>query len=177
MPTVTAVIQAPDGASVSSEAQRRLRERLEQGLPLSPRPWRVLAEQCGLTEGEVLACVHRWQANGLIKRQGLVVRHRPLGIRANAMVVWDVPDARVAEAGRRLAREVAVTLCYRRPRCLPDWPYNLFCMLHGIRRERVLAELAAIVERQGLADLEHRVLFSERAYRQCGGRYAGEPSP
>lgn len=177
MPTATAVIQAPDGATVSSEAQRRLRERLEQGLPLSPRPWRVLAEQCGLTEGEVLACVHRWQASGLIKRQGLVVRHRPLGIRANAMVVWDVPDARVAEVGRRLAREVAVTLCYRRPRCLPEWPYNLFCMLHGIHRERVLAELAAIVERLGLEDLEHRVLFSERAYRQCGGRYAAEPSP
>ncbi|RTR04528.1 Lrp/AsnC family transcriptional regulator [Halomonas nitroreducens] len=154
-----------------------MRERLEWGLPLSPRPWQVLAEQCGLTEGEVLACVHRWQATGLIKRQGLVVRHRPLGIGANAMVVWDVPDARVAEVGRRLAREVAVTLCYRRPRCLPDWPYNLFCMLHGIRRERVLAQLAAIVERQGLADLEHRVLFSEQAYRQCGGRYAAEPSP
>ncbi len=158
----------------SAEAERRLRGLLEQGLPLVPRPWRTLAEQAGMAEDQVMACVHRWQADGMIKRLGLVVKHRRLGIQANAMVVWNVPDERVAEVGRRLAHETAVTLCYRRPRRLPDWPYNLFCMIHSARRERVEAELAAIVERLGLGDLEHRVLFSTHAYRQCGGRYVRE---
>ncbi|MDR5866859.1 siroheme decarboxylase subunit beta [Halomonas koreensis] len=165
---------SPDPLPGDAEARRRLRALLEEGLPLSPRPWQALGERCGLSEDEAMACVRRWQAEGLIKRLGLVVRHRRLGIRANAMVVWDVPDARVAEVGRRLAREIAVTLCYRRPRRPPDWPYNLFCMIHGTRRERVLAQLDEIVARLGLADLDHRVLFSERAYRQCGGRYAPE---
>ncbi|MBB3184015.1 DNA-binding Lrp family transcriptional regulator [Halomonas fontilapidosi] len=157
-----------------SDAHRRLRALLEQGLPLTPRPWQALAEQAGLAEEEVMACVRRWQADGMIKRLGLVVRHRRLGIQANAMVVWDVPDERVALVGRRLARETAVTLCYRRPRRLPDWPYNLFCMIHGTRRERVLTELEGIVERLGLDALEHRVLFSTHAYRQRGGRYVRE---
>ncbi|SFT35754.1 Lrp/AsnC family transcriptional regulator [Halomonas saccharevitans] len=155
-------------------AHRRLRALLERGLPLTSRPWQTLAEQAGLAEEEAMACAHRWQAEGLIKRLGLVVRHRRLGLEANAMVVWDVPDERVALVGRRLARETAVTLCYRRPRRLPDWPYNLFCMIHGARRERVLEELAAIVARLGLDDIAHRALFSTHAYRQCGARYARE---
>jgi siroheme decarboxylase len=157
-----------------ARAESRLRALLEHGLPLTPRPWRCLAEQCGMRESEVMACVQRWQAEGLIKRLGLVVKHHTLGIRANAMVVWDVADAAVDELGRRLAAEPAVTLCYRRPRRLPEWPYNLFCMIHGTRRDRVLASLSDIVERQALQDTPHRVLFSLKAYKQRGGRYTRE---
>jgi DNA-binding Lrp family transcriptional regulator len=165
--------ESPDQPG-ETRAHRRLRALLERGMPLTPRPWRTLAQGCGLSEAEVMATVHGWQQQGLIKRLGLVVRHRPLGIRANAMVVWDVPDDQVAELGRRLAAESAVTLCYRRPRRLPDWPYNLFCMIHGSRRERVLAQLQDIIERQGLGGTRHQVLFSTRAYRQRGARYLGE---
>lgn len=158
-------------------AERRLRALIEQGLPLVPRPWQALAEQCGLPEYMVMACMRRWQTEGLVKRLGLVVRHRPLGITANAMVVWDVPDEAVADLGRRLSTEPAVTLCYRRPRRLPDWPYNLFCMIHGTRRDRVLAALDEIVEKQALQAISHRVLFSIKAYRQHGGRYTAEERP
>lgn len=159
--------------SAIDDGERRLRALLERGLPLSPRPWHDLAQCCGLSEAEVMAAVERWQAQGLIKRLGLVIKHRALGITANAMVVWDLPDEGVAEVGRRLAAEPAVTLCYRRPRRLPDWPYNLFCMIHGTVRRRVLDELGAIVARQGLEDVPHRVLFSRHAYRQHGARYLG----
>ncbi|RCV88951.1 Lrp/AsnC family transcriptional regulator [Billgrantia montanilacus] len=157
-----------------TQAEHRLRALLETGLPLTSRPWRTLAEQCGMSEGEVMACVKRWQDVGLIKRMGLVVRHHALGVCANAMVVWDVPEDAVGELGRRLAAEPAVTLCYRRPRRLPDWPYNLFCMIHGTRRDRVLAALDEIVERQALQAIPHRVLFSLKAYKQRGGRYTRE---
>lgn len=154
----------------------RLRALLEQGMPLEPRPWLALANACGLSEEEVIACVRRWQDEGLIKRLGLVVKHRQLGLRANAMVVWDLPDAQVPLVGRRLAAEPAVTLCYERPRRLPDWPYNLFCMIHGCRREKVLQQLTGIIDRQGLQDVRHAVLFSTRAWRQRGGRYVAEAS-
>lgn len=166
------------GESLLNEtsAERRLRALVEKGLPLVPRPWSALANQCGLTEEEVMACMRRWQAEGLVKRLGLVVHHRRLGIAANAMVVWDLPDDEVTDVGRRLAAEPAVTLCYRRPRRLPDWPYNLFCMIHGVRRERVLAVLDEIKLRQALGDVPHRVLFSLKAYRQRGGRYTCKDS-
>lgn len=153
-------------------AHSRLRVLLEQGLPLTPRPWRALAEQCGLEENEVMVCVRRWQEEKLIKRLGLVVRHRRLGIDANAMVVWNVPDGQVTHVGRALAGESIITLCYRRPRRPPDWPFNLFCMIHGVRREQVLEQLEALIHRHGLAEIDHQVLFSQHVYRQCGGRYA-----
>ncbi|NIC06469.1 Lrp/AsnC family transcriptional regulator [Billgrantia bachuensis] len=170
-------LPSPHADSHGEVDPQRLRALLEGGLPLTERPWQALAEQCGMSEAEVLAWVERWQREGLIKRMGLVVRHHALGIRANAMVVWDLPDTAVAEVGRRLAAEPAVTLCYRRRRCPPEWPYNLFCMIHGTRRERVLAALDDIVERQALQDMPRRVLFSLKAYKQCGGRYIHEDQP
>jgi DNA-binding Lrp family transcriptional regulator len=84
----------------------------------------------------VLGRIGRWLEEGAIKRFGVVVRHHELGFRANAMLVHDIPDERVSDIGRALAEEPAVTLCYRRPRRLPDWPYNLFCMIHGRERAK-----------------------------------------
>ena len=161
-----------------SHAQKLLllRRRLETGLPLCPRPYRALAQACGLTEAQALEATSEWQASGLIKRMGLVVRHRNLGYRANAMVVWNVPDDQVAAIGHAFSEEPFVTLCYQRPRRLPDWPYNLFCMIHGTNREQVLEQLRQLRERHDLQSTEHAVLFSHKAYRQCGGRYVGHDS-
>jgi DNA-binding Lrp family transcriptional regulator len=109
---------------------------------------------------------------GVIRRFGLVLSHRDLGYNANAMVVWDIPDAAVGEIGEKLAALDYVTLCYRRPRRLPDWPYNLFCMIHGRDRATVeaLAEEAAATA--GAADCPRSVLFSTRQFKQRGARYA-----
>mgnify|MGYP005807656161 CR=1 FL=1 len=161
------------GASghVSAWGLLRLRRQLELGLPLTPRPYQVLAEKTGLSEYEVMTAIRQWQAHGLIKRFGLVVRHRTLGYTANAMVVWDVPDDRVQALGQALAGKSFITLCYQRPRRLPDWPYNLFCMIHGVDRQRVLSQLKALIEDHGLEQIAHAVLFSTKAYQQRGGRY------
>jgi DNA-binding Lrp family transcriptional regulator len=149
----------------------RLRQQLEQGLPLTPRPYQTLAEQTGLTERQVMEAIEQWQEQGLIKRLGLVVKHRTLGYNANAMVVWNVPDEYVAELGARMAKVPFITLCYQRPRQLPDWPYNLFCMIHGVSRDRVQAQLKRLIADFELTDIPHSVLFSTKAYRQRGGRY------
>ena len=112
-----------------------------------------------------------WVERGIARRVGVVVRHRPLGYAANAMAVWDVPDAAVAKVGAALAAEESVTLCYRRPRRLPGWRYNLFCMVHGREREAVRREVEALSVRHGLADLPREVLFSPRCFTQRGARY------
>ena len=145
-------------------------EALEDGLPLDPRPFAALGARCGSSEVDVIASITRAIAAGVVTRFGLIVRHRPLGITANAMAVWDIPDAEVDSVGARLAAEPAVNLCYRRPRRLPDWPYNLFAMVHGRERERVLEEIAAIKARAGITDRPSTVLFSTRCFRQRGPR-------
>lgn len=154
------------------EAERRLVSVLQEGLPLFIRPFALIAERIGASESEVLNRIGRWLEDGAIKRFGVVVRHRELGYTANAMLVHSIADERVSELGRALAEEPAVTLCYRRPRILPDWPYNLFCMIHGRERGEVENIIADLRLRHGLNDCAHDVLFSLTRYKQNGARYA-----
>ena len=111
-----------DGGCELPALERTLIGALQGGLALEARPFATLAARVGLTEDAVISCIARWVDEGLIRRFGVVVRHHELGLEANAMCVWDVPDAEVSALGRRLAQEAAVTLCYRRSRVLPDWP-------------------------------------------------------
>jgi DNA-binding Lrp family transcriptional regulator len=154
------------------EAERRLLSVLQEGLPLFIRPFALIAERIGASENEVLARIGKWLDNGAIKRFGVVVRHRELGYTANAMLVHNLPDDRVSEIGRSLAGESAITLCYRRPRIAGEWPYNLFCMIHGQQRSAVLATIAELRQRHGLEDFAHDVLFSLTRFKQNGARYA-----
>ena len=153
------------------EAERRLIGVLQEGLPLFIRPFQLIAERIGTTENEVLGRIGRWLEEGAIKRFGVVVRHRELGYAANAMLVHDIADAQVSEIGRALAEEPSVTLCYRRPRRLPDWPYNLFCMIHGRERAEVEASIADLRQRHGLDACAHDILFSRTRFKQNGARY------
>jgi DNA-binding Lrp family transcriptional regulator len=154
-----------------------LRRLLEAGLPLAARPYRILAERVGASEEAVLEQVRRWSESGLFRRVGVVLKHRALGFRANAMLVLDVPDDRVDEVGHQLGQATGVNLCYQRPRRLPDWPYNLFCMVHGRERQQVYALIDSLLAEHGLSDLPHQLLFSTRAFKQCGGRYAPAAAP
>lgn len=150
---------------------------LSEGLPVSPRPYWVLAAALGWEEEEVLARLHALKDGGVIRRMGVIVRHLELGYRANGMVVWDVPDERIATVAPRLAADPRVTLCYRRPRRPPDWPYNLFTMIHGTDRDAVRGAVEALAAREELADIPHEILFSTARYKQRGALYGSAKAP
>ena len=144
---------------------------LQEEMPVTAKPYAAIAEKVGVEEGELLQRIQRLQADGLLRRIGAVLHHRRSGVKANAMVVWDIPDAEVAEMGRRLGACDEVSLCYRRPRRLPSWPYNLFTMVHGHDRAQVEAAIAAMATREGVDHYRHEALFSTRRFKQCGARY------
>jgi len=158
-------------------ADRLLLDALREGLPLTERPYATVGAPLGMSEEEVIERLKQLRAFGVIRRFGVVVRHHELGYRANAMVVWDVPDDEVATYGRRLAAFPVVTLCYRRERSLPVWPYNLYCMIHGRDRARVEACIGELIEQCGLGAFPHAVLFSRRRFKQCGANYGRTPRP
>ncbi len=162
-----------DGSAIIklSELDRTVLAALQPGLPLVSRPYHALAQSLGLSEQTVLERLQQGLRQGFIKRLGIIVRHRELGYRANAMVVWDIPDGEVSAVGRMLAAESGVNLCYRRPRRLPAWPYNLFCMMHGRQREQVLERIEQLRVERNLAAYPCNVLFSTRCFRQRGAYY------
>lgn len=150
----------------------RLIAALEEGLPSVSRPYREVGERVGLDESQVIERLKALREAGVISRFGLVANHHALGYRANAMVVWDVPDEEAAQLGALLSARPHVTLCYRRRRAAPDWPYNLFCMIHGRDRATVEAQIETLTRDCGLSAFPRAVLFSRRRFKQCGARYA-----
>jgi len=148
----------------------KVQRALQEGLPIVERPYLALARELGVDEQQVIDAITRVQDQGLIKRFGMVLKHRELGYQANAMVVWDVPDDCVDMVGATLGEEPCVTLSYRRPRRPPEWNYNLFCMIHGRSRDIVTAQLEDIVSRNEL-DYPHQLLFSSQCFKQRGAVY------
>lgn len=144
---------------------------IQDGLPLVARPYAEIGATAGLSETDVLSRLERLLKQDVIKRFGIVVRHHELGFCANAMVVWSIPDERIDELGRYIGASGLVNLCYQRPRCLPDWPYNLFAMIHGKDRDAVLERLALMRDQCGLMDFEYEVLFSKQRFKQTGAHY------
>lgn len=154
-----------------SQRDHDLVEALCEGLPLAERPYLELGRSIGMDEAEVIRRLQDMVLHGVIRRLGIIVRHQELGYRANAMVVWDVPERDIRHVGRTLGAVPEVSLCYRRPRRPPEWPYNLFTMVHGRDRASVLETIAAMAAREGVAHYPRAVLFSLKRFKQCGARY------
>lgn len=165
-----------EAAAPLPEAEWPLAALVERGLPLVARPYDDWAAELGWRVADVLDTLHRWLADGSLKRFGTIVRHHELGFAANAMTVFDVADAEADAVGARLAREAGVSLAYRRARA-PGWPYNLFCMVHGRDRAAVAAVIDGVRERAGLGAVPHAVLFSRRRFKQTGPRRFAAATP
>lgn len=149
----------------------RLIEAVQQGLPLSFRPYAEIGKALEISEQDVITRLNKLRQQGLIKRMGVIVNHRQLGYRANAMVVFDVPDALVDRTGGHISRFSFVSLCYRRPRQGESWPYNLYCMIHGKSRAWVRLQLEQVIEVCALSQFPMEVLFSRRCFKQRGAVY------
>ena len=149
---------------------RQLLERVQLGLPVCSTPYAEIGATLGMPEAEVIERLARLKQKGLIKRMGVIVKHHQLGYRANAMIVWDIPDNLVKQLGGHISRFAFVTLCYQRPR-QAEWPYNLYCMIHGKDRTTVLMQLEQLNAACGLAGYDREILFSRRCFKQRGAIY------
>ena len=151
---------------------RRLIVATQGGLPRVSRPYDALARELGIAAEAVLARLRRMLDTGVIRRIGAVPNHYAIGYTANGMSVWDVDDAQVDGLGEQVGALAFVTHCYRRPRRLPDWPYNLFAMVHGATRAEVDEKILCIAALLGAACRGHDVLYSTRILKKTGLRLA-----
>ena len=161
-------------ASLSAaELDRALVRALQGGLPRVPRPYHAVADALGVAPELVLARIAAMLEAGAIRRIGVVPNHYRLGYIANGMSVWDVEDDAVDALGEKVGALDSVSHCYRRPRRLPLWRYNLFAMVHGRSRDEVEAKVAGIARLLGPAARAHDVLYSTRILKKSGLRFGG----
>ena len=149
---------------------RRLVLATQNGLPLVSRPYEALALELGVSSQVVRARLAAMLERGVIRRIGAVPNHYAIGYTENGMSVWNVEDAEVDSLGRQIGALSFVTHCYRRPRHLPDWPYNLFAMVHGCDRDAVMKQVGQIRTLLGDRCSGYDVLFSTRILKKTGLR-------
>ncbi|MEP1932388.1 MAG: Lrp/AsnC family transcriptional regulator [Roseibium sp.] len=149
---------------------RAIVEATQAGLPLVPAPFEAVADTLGITETELLDRLDRLKKQGIIRRIGAAPNHYKLGLVSNGMTVWDVENAVVDQLGEKVGALPYVTHSYRRPRALPEWPYNLFAMVHGQNRDEVLEKQKEIAAILGTACRANDILYSTRILKKTGLR-------
>lgn len=149
---------------------RAIIQATQAGLPLTPRPYHDVATQIDVPPEVVMRRIQAMLDNGVIRRIGAVPNHYALGWNANGMTVWDVMNDHIDELGQRVGALEFVSHCYRRPRHLPDWGYNLFAMVHGRNRDEVEAKSAQIAELLGSYCRTHSTLYSTQILKKTGLR-------
>lgn len=152
------------------EIDRNIIAATQAGLPLTPEPYQTIAEQLGLTADDVMMRLSVMQNSGIIRRIGAVPNHYKLGYRFNGMTVWNIPDEHIDVLGQKVGQLVFVSHCYHRPRKLPQWPYNLFAMVHGKTEDAVVQQIQQISELLGDHNLGSDVLYSTKILKKTGFR-------
>ena len=150
------------------ELDREIINALSGDISGVKQPYKEIAERLNVSDEEVLKRVRGYQKAGQLRRLGAMIAHRVAGVDANGMIVWDVPEAQIEKMGATLASEPEVTHCYARPR-YPEWPYNLFTMVHGRTREECRKVAKKLSKKVGIEQFQ--VIFSTREFKKTSPRY------
>ncbi len=154
---------------MNDEKDQAILRITQEGLPLDKEPFRAIAAQTGLTEEEVIARLRRLKSMGVIKRLGISVNQRKIGIVANAVIAWKVPEELVERVGNIFASHKEVTHCYERVTIPGKWEYNLFTVVHGYNRESVEQFAKRMSEIVDIRD--YIVMFSNEQFKRTSVKH------
>lgn len=147
---------------------RAIVRRLQGDLPLHPEPYRVIAEELGMSEEALLERLNFFVETGVIRRFGATVNHRDIGFSSNAMVVWAIEDEHIKEITQKMIGFVEVSHCYERP-TFPDWPYNIYTMIHGKNEEECEKTIKEIAD--AVNSPQHVRLYSAQELKKTSMQY------
>lgn len=142
--------------------------KMQEDLPLVPEPYKLIAEELGIKEKELLKKIEEFCNESIIRRFGATLNHRNIGFKANAMVVWIVPEERIKEVSEIMILFSQVSHCYQRP-TFPNWPYNIFTMVHGESKEKCEKSIKQIINAVNIN--EYSILYSTEELKKSSMRY------
>jgi siroheme decarboxylase len=163
-------MQQKTKASILDEVDRKIIAATQQGLPLTRHPYHDVAKEIGLDVKDVITRMLSMTERGIIRRTGVIPNHYKLGFKANGMSVWNVPEEKIKQLGEKIGALDFVSHCYQRPSFPPEWPYNLFAMVHGQTHEEVHTKVDTIIDLLADNNLGHQVLFSTKILKKTGLR-------
>lgn len=149
------------------DSDLQLLKLAQSGVPITSQPYLAWAKELGWSEEEVIRRLSDLEKEGIIRRFAATIGHRALGILANAMIAWQVPDSDVETVGLIFASFEEVTHCYERFTG-PNWPYNLYTMVHSRSRDDCIKIALRLSQASGMN--EYRILFSEKEYKKTSAR-------
>lgn len=150
------------------QTDKRLVKELQIEIPICSRPYDIIANRIGISEKEVMESIGDMINDGKIRRFGAILNHKKVGFNSNAMVVWKVEKERIQEVGRLMASCNAVSHCYQRAE-LPDWPYNIFTMIHETSRQKCQAIIRELSQICRVA--EYEILYSLNEFKKTSMQY------
>jgi DNA-binding Lrp family transcriptional regulator len=143
---------------------RSLLTELEKGLPLVSEPFDDVGKRLHISGTEILQRIQRLKETGIIRKIRARINQRQIGITANAVVAWEVPDTTVPEHYARFASFPGVSHCYLRQSVPGRWDYTLYTVHHGRSREGVLLQVRKLADMTGAKN--YIVLFSTEEFKR-----------
>jgi len=142
---------------------KKILSALENGMPLTDKPFRVVAESIGIDEMELITRIRNMKSLGIIRRFGASINQHKLGIKANAVIAWRVPNEKVEEVAKAMSSANGFSHCYERETIPGVWEYNIFTVIHSQDRETATDFIAAFSQKIGIDD--YRIFFSTRGFK------------
>jgi len=155
------------------DIDRQIIAATQAGLPLTPQPYKTIADELGISAETIMRRISVMQEQGVIRRIGAVPNHYRLGYTYNGMTVWNIADEHIDELGQQVGQLDFVSHCYHRPRHEPEWCFNLFAMVHSKTEAGVKQQQQIIAKLLGEYNLGHDVLYSTRILKKTGLRIGG----
>ncbi len=138
-------------------------KELQKDIAVTSEPYAEAVERLGLGYDAFFTIAHELKDAGVMRRFATILNHRKAGFSANAMSVWSVPEEEGERIGKEMAEFSAVSHCYLRPK-YPNWPYNLFAMVHAKTQEECDALIEEMAKESGLS--EYGKLYSTREFKK-----------
>jgi siroheme decarboxylase len=140
---------------------------LSQGIPLTTQPFKGIAAKIGVSTDEVNARLTKLKEVGVIRRFGASIKPNDVGLNANAVIAWNVPQERISEVGQYLASFREVTHCYERQPVPERWAYNIYIVMHAQERHTIETMTKLLAEAIGIND--YIILYSKRDLKKSAG--------
>ena len=153
---------------VPTEEDKEFIRELQKDLEITDKPFLKAAQKLGMSEDQIFEKLKHYEEIGVMRRYAAILRHRDVGFVANGMIVWKVPEQRITEVGEKLGAFPQVSHCYQRP-VYPDWPYNVFSMIHCKSQEEA-NDMAKEIQNQINVD-EYKILFSAKEFKKTRVEY------